>query len=176
LEALEKQFLVNSGEFLGVFRHVGADDRDTLRIELIGDEALKTSEIEGEILNRESVQSSLRQQLGLGSDGRRIRPAERGIAEMMVDLYRSFADPLTHEKMFAWHEMVMAGHRGIQVVGGYREHIEAMQVVSGSIGKPKVHFEAPPSATVRAEMDGFVAWFNKTATGQGKEALPAMTR
>src|SRR5437764_12362146 len=86
VEALEKQFLVNSGEFLGVFRHVGADDRDTLRIELIGDEALKTSEIEGEILDREGVQSSLRQQLGLGDDGRRVRPAERGIAERMVDL------------------------------------------------------------------------------------------
>jgi Fic family protein len=175
LRSLEEQFLRYSGEFVGAFRHVSADDRDTLKIELIGDEALKTSEIEGETLNRESVQSSLRQQLGLGTDGRRVSPAEQGIAEMMVDLYKTYAEPLAHETMFAWHGMVMAGHRGVQRVGSYREHAEAMQVVSGSVGKIKIHFEAPPSTKVRAEMDGFVAWFNKTAK-PGTGSLPALTR
>src|SRR5687768_14058902 len=99
LEPLDVQFLLHSGEFVGAFRHVGPQDRDTLRIELIGDEALKTSAIEGEVLDRDSVQSSLRQQFGLGGDDRRIPPAERGIAEMMVDLYRNFAAPLTHDTM-----------------------------------------------------------------------------
>ena len=61
---------------------------------MISDEALKTSEIEGEVLDGDSVQSSLRQQFGLAAEGRRILPAERGIAELMVDLYRSFGDPL----------------------------------------------------------------------------------
>ena len=68
LEPLEKQFLLQSGEFIGAFKHIGADDQDTLKIELISDEAVKTSEIEGEILNRDSVQSSLRHQLGLGAE------------------------------------------------------------------------------------------------------------
>src|ERR1700732_5320579 len=92
LEPLEKQILLHSGEFIGAFKHIGPDDRDMLKIELISDEALKTSAIEGEILDRDSLQSSLRQQFGLGTDNRRVSAAEHGIAEMMVDLYKSFAD------------------------------------------------------------------------------------
>src|SRR5713226_9887679 len=103
LAQIEQRFLLQSGEFIGAFKHVGADDQDTLKIELIGDEAVKTSEIEGEILNRDSVQSSLRHQLGLGAEGPGILPAERGIAEMMVDLYRSLANALTDKTMFDWH-------------------------------------------------------------------------
>src|SRR2546430_6642376 len=90
LERPAREFLLGCGEFIGAFKHVGPADQDLLKIELISDEALKTSEIEGEILDRDSVQSSLRQRFGLGGDGRRIPPAERGIAEMMVDLYKSF--------------------------------------------------------------------------------------
>jgi Fic family protein len=175
LEPLEKQFLLHSGEFIGAFKHIGPDDRDMLKIELISDEALKTSAIEGEILDRDSLQSSLRQQFGLSTDNRRVSPAERGIAEMMVDLYKSFADPLTHERMFSWHSMIMSGQRSIQVIGGYRKHAEPMQVVSGSAHNPKVHFEAPPSARMTEEMDAFVAWFNETAPN-GKHPLPALTR
>ncbi len=78
LEPLEKQFLLRSGEFLGAFKHIGADDQDTLKIELISDEAVKTSEIEGEILNRDSVQSSLRHQLGLGVEKPGISPSAPG--------------------------------------------------------------------------------------------------
>jgi Fic family protein len=175
LDPLERQFLLHSGEFLGAFRHVGADDQDTLKIELIGDEALKTSEIEGEILNRDSVQSSLRYQFGLGPDDRRVSPAERGIAEMMVNLYRSFADALTHETMFAWHRMLMSGERRMQAIGSYRTHADPMRVVSGSIHDPKIHFEAPPSGKMQEEMNAFVQWFNKTAPA-GKQPLPALAR
>ena len=175
LEPLERQFLLRSGEFFGVFKHVSREDQDSLKIELISDEALKTSEIEGEILNRDSVQSSLRQQFGLKADGRRVPPAEHGIAEMMVNLYETFAAPLTHETMYAWHRMLMSGDRSIHVIGGYRTHAEPMRVVSGRIDDPNVHFVAPPSAKMKKEMDAFVAWFNKSAPS-GNAALPALTR
>ncbi len=175
LEPLERQFLLRSGEFIGVFKHVGPKDRDILKIELISDEAVKTSEIEGEVLHRDGVQSSLRQQFGLGIDGRQIPPAERGIAEMMVDLYKGFGDPLAHETMFAWHKMLMGGGGRINVVGGYRTHSHPMQVVSGAIDNRKVHFEAPPSSKMKEEMDSFVSWFNETAPN-GHRALPALTR
>jgi len=175
LEPLEQQFLIGSGEFVGAFRHIGPDDRDVLKIELIGDEALKTSEIEGEILDRDSVQSSLRQQFGIGIDHRRVPPAERGIAEMMVSLYRSFAEPLTHATMFDWHAMLMSGQRGLRVGGGYRTHADPMQVVSGTLHDPKVHFEAPPSKHMKKEMEAFVSWFNDSAPS-GKHPLPALTR
>lgn len=121
------------------------------------------------------MQSSLRQQLGLGIDQRRVPPAERGIAEMMVDLYRNFAAPLDHETLWAWHRMLMSGQRGLDAIGGYRTHADAMQVVSGALHEPKVHFEAPPSHRMAIEMDAFVAWFNDTAPG-GKRPLPALTR
>ena len=175
LEPLEKQFLLQSGEFIGAFKHIGADDQDTLKIELISDEAVKTSEIEGEILNRDSVQSSLRHQLGLGTEKPGISPAERGIAKMMVDLYRSFAGALTDKTMFDWHRMLLSGDTSIQVIGGYRTHTDAMQVVSGPIHKRTVHFEAPPSSQVPDEMKQFITWFNDTAPG-GKNPLSPLTR
>jgi Fic family protein len=172
---LEQHFLLSSGEFIGALKHIGAADQNSLRIELISDEALKTSEIEGEVLNREGVQSSLRQQFGVGGDQRKIPPAERGIAEMMVNLYETFAAPLTHETMFEWHKMVMSGEQRIEVVGGYRTHEDPMQVVSSSLHDREVYFEAPPSSRMKTEMDAFVAWFNETGPN-GTRALPALTR
>src|SRR2546423_1231763 len=114
LESLERQFLSQSGEFVGAYKHVGAGEQDTLKIELISDEAVKTSEIEGEILNRDSVQSSLRQQLGLGSERPGVKLAERGISRMMVDLYRGFVTPLTDKTMFDWHSMLLSGDHSIK--------------------------------------------------------------
>jgi Fic family protein len=175
LEPLEQKFLQQSGEFVGAFRHVRADDQETLRIELISEEAVKTSEIEGEFLNRDSVQSSLRHQLGLGTERASVKPAERGIAEMMVDLYRNFAGALTDQTMFTWHAMLLAGDRAINVIGGYRQHADAMQVVSGPDHKRTIHFEAPPSRRVPAEMQRFIAWFNDTAP-DAAHPLPALTR
>ena len=175
LEPFEEKFLRQSGEFIGAFRHVGADDQETLKIELISEEAVKTSEIEGELLNRDSVQSSLRQQLGLGTERAGVKAPERGIAEMMVDLYRNFAEPLTDQTLFDWHAMLLAGDRTIKTIGHYRTHPDPMQVVSGPDHKRVVHFEAPSSARVPAEMQGFVAWFNATAP-DGARPLPALTR
>lgn len=175
LEPLETQFLLQSGEVVGAFKHVGARDQDAIRIELISEEAVKTSEIEGEILNRDSVQSSLRHQFGLGPVAANVLQAERGIAKMMVDLYQHFARPLTHETMFAWHSLLLSGDTSIKTIGGYRDHEDPMQVVSGPIHKRTVHFEAPPAKAMPEEMKRFVTWFNDTAP-QRTHALPALTR
>ncbi len=173
LEPAEKQFLVSGGVFIGTVRHLGKDERDQLSVEAMSTEAVTTSEIEGEILDRASVQSSLRKQLGIATEERRVRPAERGIAEMMVDVYRSFAEPLSEETLFRWHRMVMSGSHNLRDVGRYRTGAEPMQVVSGSVDEPKVHFEAP--SRVPSEMKRFIAWFGRTAPGR-EEPLPALTR
>jgi len=175
LEAAEKQFLVRGGVFVGTVRHLGNEERDQLTIEVMSTEAVTTSEIEGEILDRVSVQSSIRKQLGLAADERRVRPAERGIAEIMVDLYRSFAEPLSEEMLFRWHRMVMSGRRDLKDVGRYRTGAEPMQVVSQTLHEPRVHFEAPPLSRVPSEMARFMAWFDQTESGSEKP-LPALTR
>lgn len=175
LTASEETFLLRSGELIGAYQHLRADDKNALKIELISNEALKTSEIEGEMLNRDSLQASLRQQFGLDSEKKHIPPRERGVAEMMVDLYRSFAKPLSHKTLFGWHTMVMAGKRTLDATGDYRRQKDAMQIVSGPAGSEQVHFEAPPSAFVKREMTSFIAWFNNSAPGK-KGALPALAR
>jgi Fic family protein len=175
LQKAEELFLVGSGVFAGAERHLESTDREQLTVEVMSAEAVTTSEIEGEILDRAIVQSSIRRQLGLDTDRRRLRPAEQGIAEMMVDLYRSFEEPLSNEMLFAWHRMLMKGRAGLKDIGRYRSDDEAMQVVSGASHAPRVHFEAPPSAKVPREMAGFVNWFNGAAP-RGVEPLPALTR
>ena len=171
LQDREAKFLFGSGLLLGAFRHIDEDDKSALTVDLISDEAVKTSEIEGEFLNRDSVQSSIRRNFGLDTDRRRIPSAEQGIADMMTDLYRSFAEPLAHEKLFRWHQMLTSGRRDLKAIGAYRTHEDPMQIVSGPINKRKIHFEAPPSAAVQKEMEAFITWFNNSGT-----ALPALTR
>jgi Fic family protein len=140
LESFEQQFLKDTGMLLGGFKHLDEESKNLLTIDIISNEALKTSEIEGEYLNRESVKSSIRQQFGLQTNYPKSTPAEQGIAEMMVDAYRSFSEPLSHEKLFSWHEMVIKGRHDLTDLGRYRTHAEPMQIVSGSIHDPKVHF------------------------------------
>jgi Fic family protein len=175
LKEREETFLLKSGVFLGTFQYLGEIDKSALIVDLISDEALKTSEIEGEILNRDSVQSSIRRHFGLAVDNRRVPPAEQGIGEMSADLYRDFEKPLSQEILFNWHALLMKGRRDIHEVGIYRTHIEPMQVVSGRIDKPKIHFEAPPSKRVGKEMKGFIAWFNRTSPN-GREPLSPLAR
>jgi len=175
LSEREGRFLREAGVVVGALKHVGEDQRSNLVIELISTEAVKTSEIEGEILDRASVQSSLRRNFGLGTEDRRVPPAEQGIADMMTDLYRGFGAPLTHEKLFAWHTMVMMGRKDVKDIGRYRTHQEPMQVVSGAIYQPTIHFEAPPSSRMPSEMDPFLEWFKATGPG-GEGALPPLTR
>ncbi|MBA8845726.1 Fic family protein [Ochrobactrum sp. RH1CCR137] len=175
LVALEQRFLLSSGEVIGAVRHINPDERDRLRIELLSDEAVKTSAIEGETLDRLSVQSSLRRQLGLDTDRRSVQPREHGIAEMTVDVYGTYALPLDDATLFRWHTMLMAGSRHLESIGAYRSHSDAMQIVSGQLDRPTIHFEAPPSAQVPDEMHRFISWFNETAPN-GSSPLPALTR
>lgn len=175
LDALERRFLLQAGAFIGAFKHVTVEDSTAFRIELISDEALKTSAIEGEILDRESVQMSLRRQFGLSDDMARIPPREQGIAEMMVDLYRHGTEPLDHAVLCKWHSMIMSGNRRLATIGSYRTHPDPMQVVSDSLHEPVVYFEAPPSAQVPDEMAAFVNWFNESAP-HGRKPLPPLAR
>ena len=173
LEELEFQFSQNTGTALGVLKHVQKESKDDLLVEILSTEALKTSEIEGEILNRESVQSSIKKNLGLITDKRKIPPAEYGISEMMVDLYLNYNKPLSHDQLFEWHKMITNGRRDLIDIGRYRTHEDPMQVVSGRLDKPKVHFEAPPSKQVSKEMEQFINWFNAVHSSESKyEILP----
>jgi Fic family protein len=175
LAKAEDRFLVGGGVLLGVLSHLDEDSRVRVVVDSLSDEAMTTSEIEGEILDRASVQSSIQRQLGLATDAGRASPAERGVAEMMVDLHRRPTAPLDQATLLAWHRMIMSGRTDLRVIGGYRTHPEPMQVVSGAMYDPKVHFEAPPSSRVPAEMDAFLDWFARTGVG-GADALPALTR
>ena len=176
LSAAEERFLLGVGISIGTAKHLAEDERNQLLVDVMSGEAVTTSAIEGEVLNRASVQSSILRQLGLATpDKRRVMPAEQGIAEMMVDLYRSSSQPLCDEMLFGWHRMVTAGRRDLADIGRYRTRKEPMQVISGRIGAPTIHFEAPPSKRVPGEMKRFISWFNRTAP-QGKEPLPAITR
>jgi Fic family protein len=150
-------------------------DRQQLIVEAMSTDAVATSEIEGEILDRASVQSSILRQFGLASDHRRVRPAEEGVAEMLVSVYRSFAEPLSEETLFTWHRQLLRGRRDLRDLGRYRTPSELMQVVSGALYAPKVHFEAPPSSRVPKEMARYLKWFNSTGP-DGSNPLPALTR
>lgn len=175
LAKAEEQFLLGGGVLRGALRHLDRDSRDRLAVESMSEEAVTSSEIEGELLDRESVQSSIRRQLGLATDTRRASPAEQGIAEVMVDLYRHSTDPLDQEALCRWHTRLMQGRPALHGVGRYRTHEEPMQVVSGRAHAPTVHFEAPPSAQVPGEMATFLEWFNRTGPA-GADVLPSLTR
>lgn len=162
LSELEFKFLQNNGTLVGVLKHFNNKDREDFLVDILSNEAIKTSEIEGEYLDRDSVQSSIKRNLGLSLDKRKVPPAEYGIAEMMVDLYLNYNQPLTHEILFEWHKMITNGRRDLNDIGKYRTHNEPMQVISGRIDKPTVHFEAPPSENITKEMDQFITWFNTT--------------
>jgi Fic family protein len=163
LRALEDRFIRGGGIVVGAITMLGSDDQHQLTITLMAQEAVDSSAIEGEFLNRDSVQSSVAKHLGVKADNRRASAAEAGAAELMANLYKSYCDPLTEDVLFAWHAMLMNGRRDIATIGGYRTHTEPMQIISGALHAPKVHYEAPPSVIVPAEMAAFIRWFNASA-------------
>ncbi|MEM6959683.1 MAG: Fic family protein [Myxococcota bacterium] len=167
LSTFEAEFRLRAGKVVGAFAHLGDDEQTELTIGLLSEEALSTSAIEGEVLERASVQSSLRKQFGLTSDQRRIPPAEQGIAELATELYRHYAKPIDHASLFRWHAMLLRGRADLEHVGAYREGEEPMQVVSGPSYRRTVHFEAPPSSRVPHEMDRFVDWYNGSRADAG---------
>lgn len=170
----EERFLVRGGVILGAVAHLDDEGRDRLIVASLSEEAVTSSQIEGEALRRESVQSSIRRALGLAAGDVPATPAERGMAELMVELYRSFGDDLDDHALASWHTRLMSG-RSVGSIGRYRTHAEPMQIVSRALEEPRVHFEAPPSERVPDEMRRFLDWYNRTAP-DGGEALPAITR
>ena len=113
---------------------------------------------------------SVRKHLGLQTDGRRVKPQEIGVSQMMVDLYRSYNKPLSEEGLFSWHKMIMNGRPDLEVTGGYRIHADPMQIVSVRLDTPKVFYEAPPSFRVSDKMKRYIAWFNQAA----EEGMPTV--
>lgn len=166
----EARFLKGSGVIVGALQHVDEPAKLGLTIDLIAQEAVDSSAIEGEILDRASVQSSLAKHLGFKTDARKATAAEAGAAELMATLYDQHAEPLNDQMLFEWHMMLMNGRRDLTDIGRFRTHGDAMQIVSGAIGAQQVHFEAPPSRRVTMEMQRFIKWFN------GSVKMPAITR
>jgi Fic family protein len=161
--SLEAQLLVESGVLQGSVRHLKKTDSEQLVIAFLSQEALATSSIEGEVMQRDSVQNLVRKHLGLKTDGRTVKPNEYGVAEMMVHQYTTFSEPLSSETLHLWNTMLLNGRRDVKL-GAYRDHTEPMQIVSGNLSNATVFYEAPPSAKVPALMESFVQWFNENAT------------
>ncbi|WP_290794110.1 Fic family protein [Flavihumibacter sp. UBA7668] len=169
-------FAEKLGRVSGLLSGLKEDTRYDIMVDIILAEALKTSGIEGEYPNRQDVLSSIRKNLGLPTAVEHIKDkSAEGLGEMLIDVRKSFSDALTEKKLFAWHRMLMRERKQI-TVGGWRSDEAPMQVISGAIGREKVHFEAPPSSEVPAEMELFIEWFNDTAPGGNKELKNAPVR
>ncbi len=125
-------------------------------------EAIKTSAIEGELLSRKDVMSLIRKNLGIETGQPTGDKRAQGTAALMLAVRTIFADLLSEETLFEWHRLIMTGHRHA-AAGQWRTHTEPMQVVSGTVGHERVHFEAPPSSRILGEMARFIQWFNDTA-------------
>ncbi len=171
---LEPLLLRQSGYSLGLSQGLRSEDQAEIRIQVLTTEAYETSNIEGETLDRESLQSSMRRHFGLQGSHRRRLPREDGVAQMMHDLYRNVESAITHDLLHRWHSMLMQGQHGIQV-GAYRTHEDPMEIVSGYIHRPKVHYEAPPSNLVPQEMAAFLSWLERSGP-QGAKPLPPLLR
>ena len=161
--SLEAKLHRESGVLQGSVRHLKNTDSEQLVIEFLSQEALSTSQIEGEVMQRDSVQSSIRKHLGLKTDSRKVKPNEYGISEMMVHQYTTFDKPITHDTLHLWNTMLLNGRRDVKL-GIYRDHTEPMQIVSGNLSNVTVFYEAPPSAKVPTLMDDFIHWFNENAS------------
>lgn len=176
IEDLLFAFAEETGHMSGVLKTLPEAIQIETMLNMMVSEAVKTSEIEGEYLSRPDVMSSIRNNLGLNKEQEPVRDIKaQGAGELMVAVRNSFAAPLTTETLFSWHRMLMTRVTRI-TAGAWRSHEEPMLVVSGAIGKEKIHFEAPPSARVPAEMEKFIAWFNDTAPGTKNEIKKAPVR
>jgi Fic family protein len=160
---------LKQGRLLGRMAHLGFELRLEAEVAAITEEALKSSEIEGEHLNPESVRSSVARRLGvpdaaLGPQDRRVE----GMVAMTLDATKNFNIPLTPERLFGWQAALFpTGHSDIRKIktGGWREG--PMEVVSGPYGHEKVHFQAPPADRIETEMHAFLTWFNQPQSIDG---------
>lgn len=168
-------FAERTGRAGGLLNGLTTDAQMETSIEMMVVEAIKTSAIEGELLSRKDVVSSIRNNLGLAPETPGGDKRAAGAAALMIDVRNSFAASLSEEMLFGWHRMIMQGHRHV-ADGCWRTHVEPMQVVSGPIGHERVHFEAPPSFQAPEEMQRYIQWFNDTAPGGKREIRKAAVR
>jgi Fic family protein len=161
------------GQITGKFSHLPENTRIETMINLMVEEAVKTSAIEGEFISRLDIRSSIKNKLGLHSEHVRIHDKRaQGIAELMLDVRNSFKQKLTQEKLFDWHLMLLGSSSNPHLrIGCWRTDEEPMQIVSHAYGKLLVHYKAPPAQVVPKEMKKFIHWFNQSAPGQS-QAIP----
>jgi Fic family protein len=152
------------GRLFGRMESLGFAMRSEAMLRTLTEDVLKTSEIEGEILDRDQVRSSIARRLGLDSGA--LVPADRnveGIVEMMLDATQNHAAPLTEQRLFGWHASLFpTGWSGMHrvAVGTWRDDRSGpMQVVSGAVGRERVHYEAPAANRIPTEIASFLAWF-----------------
>lgn len=169
LEQLLLKFLENTAHVNGMVSAMPEHSQVEAMLNMMVSEAIKTSEIEGEFLSRRDVVSSIRNNLGLNKKQDKIKDKKaEGAGKLMVAVRNEYTEALSEPMLCNWHKMLMADAKGINT-GAWRKDAAPMQVISGAIGKEKVHFEAPPSVAVAKEMSRFIRWFNNTAPGRVNE-------
>lgn len=153
------------GRLIGRMEGLGFDLRAEATLQTLTEDVLKSSEIEGEILDYDQVRSSIARRLGMEIGA--LAPADRhvdGVVEMMLDATQSHQKPLNKKRLFGWHAALFPmGYSGRQKirVGAWRDTAgDPMQVISGAYGKERVHFEAPSAKKLEKEMTRFLEWFN----------------
>lgn len=158
------------GKILGVMQGLGFRLQEETVLKTLTLDVMKSSEIEGDLLNPEQVRSSIARRLGIEIAG--AVPAERnveGIVEMLLDATQRFDETLTEARLFGWHGALFpTGRSGMYEIKTAAWRDDAMQVTSGPMGKEKVHFEAPSADKIQAEMNAFLDWFN---TNQDSEPV-----
>ncbi len=154
------------GKLLGKAEAVGAQGFTSAQREVWTEEAVATAAIEGERLDVDAVRSSVARRLGIASSFTAAVPRHvEGLLDVMEDAAAGWDSPLTAGRLCRWQGALFpTGHSGLRriEVGRYRSHSEPMQIVSGPVGREQVHYEAPPSAAVPAEMRSFLDWFDRT--------------
>jgi len=160
------------GRLLGEMANLGFKIQNEATLRVLTEDAVKSSEIEGEILDREQVRSSIARRLGIETPG--LISSDRhveGFVEMMLDANRNFGKKLSKDRLWTWHRGLFPdGEKKINSIalGTWRSDSDGpMQVVSGVIGKVKVHFQAPQASTVEKEIKQFLLWFNQPADTDG---------
>jgi Fic family protein len=148
------------GQILGQMQALGFRIQEETMLKALTMDVMKSSEIEGELLNPEQVRSSIAKRLGIEIAG--ALPTERdveGIVEMMLDATQSYDTPLTDERLFDWHAALFpTGRSGMYKIKTADWRDDVMQVTSGAMGKETVHFEAPSASKVPSEMTFFLEW------------------
>src|ERR1700754_4684765 len=154
-------FAQETGEVSGLIQGLSDDLKQETLLQLMLSEAVKTSEIEGEYISREDVMSSFRNNLGLNETLINVKDQRAGgVAQLMLEVRKSFNQPLSLNMLQVWHDMLMTGARNINP-GEWRIGAEPMQIISGAYGREVIHYEAPSSSDVPKEMERFVQWYNK---------------